>query len=449
MNALIALMFFPRGGSAHTARGLAERLPGAGWTVRLVAGSRPQLGPEADARVFYRGLDVFPVEFEGGDGGERVPLHPSFEDRPDAPEPVFAALDEHEYESHVAAWAGVLKRAGASGADILHLHHLTPLNEAAARVAPQVPIVGQIHGTELLMLDRIAAGNPDGWPHADAWRSRILAWAGRCERLIVSPGGGERAAALLGVDRDLLVPIPNGFDERRFVPQEIDRAEHWDRHLVGAPHGWLPGKTPGSAAYEDLDLAPLREGVVLAYVGRFTKVKRVPLLIRAFARAQGRFRRRAGLVLIGGYPDEWEGDHPAETIAGLGARDVFLAGWHPHDALPSFLAASDVIVLPSVSEQFGQALVEGMACGLPAIAARSFGPSTIVEDGRTGWLVEGDDERGLCEAMIEAVNDDDERRRRGAAAREDVRRRFSWSAVVAEVADVFAQAAASRDGVPT
>jgi glycosyltransferase involved in cell wall biosynthesis len=455
-HVLSAVMFFPRGGSAHLARGLAERLPEAGWTVRLVAGSRPELGPEADARVFYRGLDVVAVEFDHGEPDEtagspaegdrsevatlRAPLHPSFEDRPDAPDPVFASLDDQEYERHVAAWARALESAGAASADILHLHHLTPLNEAAARVAPAIPVVGELHGTELLMLERIAAGNPDGWAHADAWRARLLAWAGRCRRLIVAPGARERASSVLGVDNDVLRPIPNGYDERRFAPREVDRAAHWHRHLVAEPRGWLPERPPGSVSYGDADLAPLRDGVVFAYVGRFTEVKRMPLLIHAFAAAEARFRRPAALVLIGGYPGEWEGEHPAETIRAVGARSVFLAGWHPHDALPDFFAASDAVVLTSSREQFGQILVEGMACGLPAVATRSFGPSVIVDDGRTGWLVDRDDEPALVEALVQVVNDEDERRRRGAAASEAARTRFSWPAVVAQVADVFAEA---------
>ena len=48
---------------------------------------------------------------------------------------------------------------------MLHLHHLTPLNEAAARVAPDVPVVGHLHGTELLMLEAIEA-DPERWAHA-------------------------------------------------------------------------------------------------------------------------------------------------------------------------------------------------------------------------------------------------------------------------------------------
>ena len=44
---------------------------------------------------------------------------------------------------------------GAAEADILHLHHLTPLYEAARPGRPGVPIIGHLHGTELLMLEAI------------------------------------------------------------------------------------------------------------------------------------------------------------------------------------------------------------------------------------------------------------------------------------------------------
>jgi hypothetical protein len=65
-----------------------------------------------------------------------VPFPPSFEDRPDAPDRVFAAVDAAAHERLVAAWIDLLARAGADAADLLHLHHLTPANEAAARRFP-------------------------------------------------------------------------------------------------------------------------------------------------------------------------------------------------------------------------------------------------------------------------------------------------------------------------
>ncbi len=161
---------------------------------------------------------------------------------------------------------------------------------------------------------------------------------------------------------------------------------------------------------------------MLLYVGRYTEVKRLPLLIEAYARARPRFDRRAPLVLVGGFPGEWEGEHPLDAIRRTGAHDVFLAGWHGHDELPDFLAASDVVVLPSVREQFGQVLVEGMACGLPAIAVDAHGPAEIVDHGETGWLVEPDDRDALAAALVEAVNDPTSAAAAARAAAEDAPR---------------------------
>jgi glycosyltransferase involved in cell wall biosynthesis len=450
-RALSAIMFFPRGGSAHAARGLARGLPEFGWRVKIVSGSCQDRGADADARLFYAGLDAETVDFAPGPerapgpAGPPDPVLASYEDRPGAPDRVLAALDDLAFERLVRAWAAALERAGAREAEVLHLHHLTPINEAAGRLAPSVPVVGQLHGTELLMLERIAAGPPPSWVHADRWAARMREWARRCRRLLVAPGGLERAARLLDLDRGRLVAVPNGFDPDGFQPQPVDRASHWRRHLTEHPRGWLPGREPGSLAYRERDLWALEHGVVLIYAGRFTEVKRIPLLIRAFARARPRLRHPAALVLLGGHPGEWEGPHPAEVIAETAARDVFLAGWHDHTTLPSFLAASDLLVFPSVREQFGQALVEGMACGLPAVAARSFGAEGIVEDGRTGWLVPPDDAGSFAAALVEAVNDRTERERRGHAARDAVLGRYSWPLVARRVAAVFDEAAGHRE----
>jgi glycosyltransferase involved in cell wall biosynthesis len=90
-------------------------------------------------------------------------------------------------------------------------------------------------------------------------------------------------------------------------------------------------------------------------------------------------------------------------------------------------------------------LVEGMACGLPAIAVDSHGPSEIVEHGRTGWLVEPDDLIGLANVLVEAVNRPEERRRRGAAAHADARARFAWPALARDVAAVYDAARQARE----
>ncbi|HEX2106006.1 MAG TPA: glycosyltransferase [Solirubrobacteraceae bacterium] len=439
MRVLSGLMFFPRGGSAHVARALAEELPAHGWEVTLVSGSLGG-GGVGDAERFYAGLDVRTVDFRAGD----APMHPSYEDRPGAPDRVFATVDDLEYEAHVAAWAAALERAGAAGFDVLHLHHLTPLHEAAARVTPEVPVVAHVHGTELLMLERIAAGAPATWTHAGAWAARLRAWAGRAERLILlSASQLPRVARLLGPEvAARCVVSPNGFDPVTFAPRAVDRAAHWREHLVTSPRGWRPGAGEGSVRYTEAEIAALAAGPVLLSVGRFTEVKRMGLLVRAFARARRESAVPAALVLLGGHPGEWEGEHPWEAVRASGAPDVFLAGWHEHDTLAEFLNAADATVLASVREQFGLVLVEGMACGLPAIAVDRFGPAEIVEDGRTGWLVEPDDEAALAAAMRDAIERPDERARRGALARAAAVERWSWPAIAGRLSGVLAEAAA-------
>ncbi len=438
-----AIQFFPRGGSSQVERALALELPSHGWDVTVVSGSRTDLDGFGDADRFYAGLDVHAVSFDAALASPDplhpepgvAPMHPSYEDRRGAPDRVFAALDDQAHDRQVAAWARVLTEVGAADADALHLHHLTPINEAAALVAPGVPVIGHLHGTELLMIEAIADGPPATWTHAGAWVERMRRWAQRCDRLIlVSPSELPRAERLLDIDPDRAVVLPNGFDPRTFVRRDVDRAVLLREALVDAPRGWLAGQRAGSMRYDAEDLAPLVDGVVVLTVSRFTGVKRLPLLIEAFAQARDRARTPASLVILGGHPGEWEGEHPTDTIARLGVRGVFLAGWHDHDEVPAFLSVADVFALASVREQFGLVLVEAMACEVPVVAVDRFGPGEIVADGETGWLVEPDDVDDLAGALLQAIDDPAERARRGARGRDVAVERYGWPGLAERLA---------------
>ena len=230
---VMGLMFFPRGGSAQVARGLAQVLAGQRWDVTIVSGSLQLPGRPGDAHLFFSGLDVSPVDYTAALSAADPlradsPLHPSYEDRPGAPDRVFATVDDPTYEHLVASWARVLRQAGAATADILHLHHLTPLNEAAARVAPDVPVVGHLHGTELLLLEAIASGPAGHWVHAQVWAQRMRRWASACQRLVV-PSATQltRAQELLQLDSERYVQLPNGFDPGCFDRRPIDRLTLW------------------------------------------------------------------------------------------------------------------------------------------------------------------------------------------------------------------------------
>src|SRR5207237_6786758 len=103
-----ALFFFPRGGSAQVARVLCRVLPTIGWEVSLAAGSLGIVGEQGHAPSFFSGVDVVSVDYSPARRladpiAAIVPFQPSYEDRPGAPDRVFAAVGDEAYERLVAA----------------------------------------------------------------------------------------------------------------------------------------------------------------------------------------------------------------------------------------------------------------------------------------------------------------------------------------------------------
>ena len=140
MRAVMGLMFFPRGGSAQVARYLARSLPG--WDVTIACGSLGAAGEPSHAETFYAGLDVRPLDYTVAAAAPDpvgAGFQPSYEDRPGAPDRIFAGVDDADYERLVDIWERELAQAGAAQADVLHLHHLTPIHEAAERAFGHLP----------------------------------------------------------------------------------------------------------------------------------------------------------------------------------------------------------------------------------------------------------------------------------------------------------------------
>ena len=495
----MGLLFFPRGGSAYVARYLSVALTEAGWDVSLACGSLGPPGADTNAPTFFAGTDVHDLDYTDAvnafrDGGSaiaaHVPMHPSYEDRVDAPDVVLASVEPGLADHLSAVWEAPLAAARAEQADVAHLHHLTPQLDALARRWRSTPVLAHLHGTELMLIEAIEARAAvaaalgttladmpdvvadardldamldapqrelahttrwDQWRHGEFWAAHLRAQAKVADQLVtVSPSDRRTAIELLGVEPERVVAIPNGVDLDRFRPRAITPAQRrasFRRWLVEDPRGSREGGAPGTVAYRDDDLdrllGPESDATVLVYVGRFTAWKRMPLLLRAFARARGLFERPGSLVVWGGSPGEWEDAHPVTVAAEVGDDGIFFAGWRGHDDLPHALAACDALVMASVNDSYPQAPLEAMAVGLPVIATRSGGfPSMVNLDpmNPTGWLVAPDDVDALADALVEAVNRPDELRTRGANALAHAREHLSWSGLVPQFEDAYAAA---------
>ena len=95
--------------------------------------------------------------------------------------------------------------------------------------------------------------------------------------------------------------------------------------------------------------------------------------------------------MVGG-DGEWRTEYEAQARASLGDRVRFV-GDVADETLPDYYRAADALALPSIdrTEAFGLVLLEALACGTPVVASRLPGVRTLVDDGRTGFLVDPGD----------------------------------------------------------
>jgi glycosyltransferase involved in cell wall biosynthesis len=161
---------------------------------------------------------------------------------------------------------------------------------------------------------------------------------------------------------------------------------------------------------------------VILFVGRLNRDKGVMDLARAFAVLAGRYPD-AWLVLVG--PDE---DAILESMLRIApvdrCRHVSFASAPEH-----FMAAADILCLPSYREGFGMVVIEAAAAGLPAVASRIYGITDAVADGETGILHAPGDVPGLSDALERLVSDPPLRRAMGEAARARALRDFSEASI--------------------
>jgi len=271
-------------------------------------------------------------------------------------------------------WLTLARRAVAHARrmrpDVVHAHFLFPTGLIAA-LADRAPLVVTAHGQDVANV-----GSVPGVRSAT--------------RIVV-----RRAAAIVAVSDYLRRELEDSVPDARGKVEVVDSGVDLERfHPIDA-----------AAAREQLGWGGDRPAFVC--IGGLTERKNVVRLARAFE-ALG----RGSLAFLGDGP----------LRASLADRPgIRLAGAVPHDEIPRWLAAGDVVCQPSLVEPFGQALLEAMACARSVVATTNGGPPEFVTP-EAGILVDPLDEAALAAALDAAArlptpND----AARAAAAAHDVR----------------------------
>src|SRR4030095_9072748 len=119
---------------------------------------------------------------------------------------------------------------------------------------------------------------------------------------------------------------------------------------------------------------------------------------------------------------------------------VWIGEMIPAKEVVQLYSHAAVFVCPSVYEPFGLISVEARACETPVVASAVGGILEVVEDGRTGLLVEPGRPEALAAALRTVLDDPARGRAMGRAGRLRVEAQFSWASVAARTRDVYAEA---------
>lgn len=287
--------------------------------------------------------------------------------------------------------------------DVVHLHglFLWPM-DVAARAAERAGVPWVVSPRGMLVDALIEARG--------RWRKRLwLATAGRrtlggARRLIATSELEARQAAATGVRIPAVELLANGVEppapaEESALPDEVAT------FLVGGP--------------------------TFVYLGRLSWKKGLERLIEAIAKIP-----TARLVLAGN-DDEGIGPALDQVARRVGASDrVLRSGFVDGAAKSALLAQARALVLPSVSENFGNVVLEAWAFSTPVVVAPGVGLAAEVADAEAGIVEDGRVE-GLAASLGRLLADADRARAMGERGRRRVAERFSWTQIAERAEGIY------------
>lgn len=288
--------------------------------------------------------------------------------------------------------------------DVVNVHYLLPnlLIILAVRAVTRLPIVLSF----VSRMDIPGLGMPATWVSLARYVAKMVS-----ATVFLTPGSWQAfwgTSLPKGVASHI---IPYGADVHRFSPTVSGRGV---RQRLGIPS----------------------HAVVIFALQRLVPVKRVDLLIQALAHMQGQTSRETRLVIGGTGPTAPE---LRQMVRNLQLEDkVLFTGFIPEEQLPHYFAMSDIFAFASANETFGIVLVQAMAAGKPIVATHTFAVEDVVEDGKTGVLVEPEDPSALARGLLMLVEHGETAREMGQYGRWKAETEYDWNIIARRYEAVFA-----------
>jgi len=193
---------------------------------------------------------------------------------------------------------------------------------------------------------------------------------------------------------------------------------------------------PATGVLERYGIDSSRPSVV--FVGRVTRQKGVPVLLRAALQLQP----GAQLVICAGQADtpelEAEVSELAAQLRAARSGVIWVPGMLARPEVIQILSHATVFACPSLYEPLGIVNLEAMACGAAVVASRVGGIPEVVVDGQTGLLVPPGDPAALAAAINVLVGDPGRAAEMGRRGRKRAAAEFSWAAVAEQTAALYA-----------
>jgi phosphatidylinositol alpha 1,6-mannosyltransferase len=285
--------------------------------------------------------------------------------------------------------------------DVVHIATEATLGLSLLRhvLARKIPTVSSFHTN----FDQYSRHYHVGWAKGTIWR--YLRWFhNRTRETYVPSRTTIQGLEKLGFER--LVLWPRGVDSTLFRPDRPGREEIRQRL------GWGP------------------DDLVISYVSRLAPEKNVSHLADALAIVAAR-RPDARILFVGDGPSRGELERRIGSVA-------HFAGYRTGHDLADHFAAGDIFAFSSLTETFGNVVLEAMASGMPVVALRAGGVGDTVQHETTGLLVEPNDPPDrFAEALLSLVTEPARRLAMAASARAYARSQ-SWDGIMGALRERYA-----------